>query len=423
MIYNLLEGVYLVEGQKNSAIYDTRVGNVYSLNFVAKEQILNLEIDEEFAKALTDFDLANYTPTSFSKEGVSEFTLPTPNFAWFEVATTSCNLSCRHCYIGNSLQKDLRSKMAYEDWQNVIEEALEYGIDKCQFIGGEPFLFGYPGKDLLNLCEFATEKGFNTVEIFTNLQLVDEKAISRMKDLEVKVATSLYSVSPEVHDSITRQKGSYEKTLNAIKALRQLDLEVRVELVLMSLNQGTLNETLEFLDSLGVRYRNPDPVRPTGFGGDATLIPDFDYLYKYGYQSKPNFATSEKKFFSNLRCNPCLSNKIVVTEHGDVLPCVFSRKTILGNIVESNLEDILSSDEAVKVRLMNKDEILICKDCEYRYACSDCRPLAEDTFQAEKSDELYPDPRCTYNPYTGEWGHGRWVLRDSKLHYENFLFS
>ncbi len=420
MIYNLLEGVYLVEGAKNSAIYDTRKGNVYSLNFIAKERILNLEIDEEFANALESFGLTDFIPKSFCKGEMAEFVFPTPSFAWFEIATTSCNLSCQHCYLGNALKEDPRSKMAYQDWTDVIEQAWECGIDKCQFIGGEPFLFVDSGKSLLDLCEFAKEKGFSSIEIFTNLQLIDEETILKISELGIKVATSLYSVYPEVHDSITRKKGSHGKTLNAIRALRRFDIEVRVELVLMSINQFTLKDTLEFLDSLEVNYRSPDPIRPTGLGVDNNLVPDFDYLYKYGFYTKPNFSSSRKKFLSNLKFNSCLSNKVVVTENGDTLPCVFSRDVILGNVLDSSLVDIISSEKAIKVRSLNKNDVLVCKDCEYRYACSDCRPLAGDTFKMRNSYESHPDPRCTYNPYTGVWGAGHWILKGSDLFYENF---
>ena len=49
------------------------------------------------------------------------------------------------------------------------------------------------------------------------------------------------------------------------------------------------------------------------------------------------------------------------------------------------------------IRHLSKDHIEGCKDCEYRYACYDCRP---DSNGADK----YAKPwNCSYDPYKGEW--------------------
>ncbi|HLT42986.1 MAG TPA: hypothetical protein VKZ95_09805, partial [Sphingobacteriaceae bacterium] len=40
----------------------------------------------------------------------------------------------------------------------------------------------------------------------------------------------------------------------------------------------------------------------------------------------------------------------------------------------------------------------VCKDCEFRYICQDCRAYLKN------SDDLYSKPlKCTYNPYEGVW--------------------
>jgi len=41
----------------------------------------------------------------------------------------------------------------------------------------------------------------------------------------------------------------------------------------------------------------------------------------------------------------------------------------------------------------NKDKIDVCKDCEYRYACLDCRCF-------RMNEDIYSKPKkCKYNPY------------------------
>ena len=56
------------------------------------------------------------------------------------------------------------------------------------------------------------------------------------------------------------------------------------------------------------------------------------------------------------------------------------------------------------------DNVLICRDCEYRYACFDCRPLAKASAGETAEYLSAPPARCTYNPYTGQWAQGVWKL-------------
>ena len=43
-------------------------------------------------------------------------------------------------------------------------------------------------------------------------------------------------------------------------------------------------------------------------------------------------------------------------------------------------------------------KIHVCKDCEFRYICTDCRAYIEDP-----NDILSKPLKCGYNPYTAEW--------------------
>ena len=51
--------------------------------------------------------------------------------------------------------------------------------------------------------------------------------------------------------------------------------------------------------------------------------------------------------------------------------------------------------------LMSLEKINVCRDCKFRYACKDCRPLAESSNSINDKN-----PRCLYNPYKGEWVNG-----------------
>ena len=83
----------------------------------------------------------------------------------------------------------------------------------------------------------------------------------------------------------------------------------------------------------------------------------------------------------------------------------------MGNLLASKeLAPILRSSALRRIWSATKDQVMVCRDCEYRYVCFDCRPLSEAS-AGGKADYLHaPYPRCTYNPYTGEWAAGLWKV-------------
>ena len=73
-------------------------------------------------------------------------------------------------------------------------------------------------------------------------------------------------------------------------------------------------------------------------------------------------------------------------------------KRSFGNIKNITLEEALSHPDFKKLWNINKDQIEVCKDCEFRYICTDCRAYLEDP------ENIYSKPlKCGYNPYTCEW--------------------
>ena len=69
------------------------------------------------------------------------------------------------------------------------------------------------------------------------------------------------------------------------------------------------------------------------------------------------------------------------------------RRICYGNILDTPISEVMSNEFAK----MTKDKITGCKDCEYRYACYDCRCDANNA-------PLNAKPwYCTYNQNEGVW--------------------
>lgn len=71
---------------------------------------------------------------------------------------------------------------------------------------------------------------------------------------------------------------------------------------------------------------------------------------------------------------------------------------IFGNIYKMSLRDIMDNSDIKSLWNINKDQIDVCKDCEFRHMCMDCRCFIKDP------DNIYSQPaKCTYNPYICKW--------------------
>ena len=62
----------------------------------------------------------------------------------------------------------------------------------------------------------------------------------------MNIAVSLYSDDGATHDSITKTPGSFKKTTEALKLLKEAGVPVRVETVLMGPNEQTVEKTQRF---------------------------------------------------------------------------------------------------------------------------------------------------------------------------------
>lgn len=109
------------------------------------------------------------------------------------------------------------------------------------------------------------------------------------------------------------------------------------------------------------------------------------------------FVLNIKSFTESLHHNSCLNRKISVDAEGNIKNCP-SMSESFGNIRDNTLAEAIEKPGFKKYWDINKDKIHVCKDCEYRYICTDCRAYVEDP-----EDILSKPLKCGYNPYTGEW--------------------
>jgi radical SAM protein with 4Fe4S-binding SPASM domain len=406
-----------VHGAKRAALYDLNSGDVFSIDPVST-QIIGLlgqgktidDVSQEvtacdknqiagYLKQLEENKLGKFSHTFEKPEEIQLSTEPYRklDFIWLELRE-DCNLRCLHCYSESTAQEvKPGERLKFDDWKRLIKEAHGMECRKLQFIGGEPFLFG---EKLFDLAAYARELGYEVLEIFSNLTVLKDRWLDLIEKYNIKIATSLYSKRPEVHDRITTRKGSFERTIKAVQKLKERNIPVRFGVTVMKHNQDYAEETMEFLKELGEENPGFDVARPCGRANDEELVPN--KYQKWRLRDKAQFFQVEKEeFLKRYRGNSCWQGKISVSSTGDVMPCIMQRDDPAGNVNDMSLKDILDG-KIQKYWSLSRDKISVCKDCEYRYACRDCRPVSYGpTGQLEAKD-----PTCLYDPYKGEFVTG-----------------
>ncbi|WP_268223762.1 grasp-with-spasm system SPASM domain peptide maturase [Sinomicrobium oceani] len=102
-------------------------------------------------------------------------------------------------------------------------------------------------------------------------------------------------------------------------------------------------------------------------------------------------------FMEHKNHNSCLNRKISIDESGRIKNCP-SMKKDYGDADNVPLAEVLKDRAFTGLWDIRKDQIKVCKDCEFRYICSDCRAYVEDP------SDIYSKPlKCSYDPYTGQW--------------------
>ena len=258
--------------------------------------------------------------------------------AWIEICT-DCNLHCRHCY----------------------NEASGSGIRMSQ-------------ADFSLVCDRLTQAG---IEIFTNGTLLTEAHCRLLKALGIRLALSVYSDTPEMHDAVTGHRGSHAAVMQTIALLRQYEIPFRTAAIAMK----------------GIESpASADVVRMSGRGSLDLLSPA---LLRRKLITKDSFRRplDPARVAAAVSGNPCFARKIYIAADLTVFPCVMERRLQHSSLRHDPLDAVLSPE----ILHWNRDRIPACSICEYRYACAPCLPDACSDDPAEKPYF------CTYDAASGIW--------------------
>lgn len=387
--------LWLVKGALRWAVYDLDTGVIVQITKEAGvflSELLNTKGNPEEKREFIKKEIPVLHKTLKKEKSLSrlfgasaKLVFDYPNYMlWVEV-TDICNQKCLHCYTGSTEKGQFLDKGIL---RKIIDQASELKFEQIQFTGGEPFLC----PDLWDFVEHTRKlQGIPIVEIYTDLTLLKDRDIELIKKYRIKLATTLLGSCPEVHDRCTRTKGSFNRFMKNIRKIRDSGIEFRIGVVRLPENQDDIPALEELMRKEKLissqESCSPDDVRPIGRGKN--------YPVSISKQSSDLYLHIDRDYFSMAHYwNTCWGGELAITTRGEVLPCIFARDQILGNVYSQSLKDIIDGP-AQKYWKIKSDRIEKCKDCEYRYSCMDCRVLS-----IKSGRGLFGAPvRCKYDPY------------------------
>ncbi|WP_415404086.1 radical SAM protein [Tateyamaria sp. SN3-11] len=254
----------------------------------------------------------------------------TINFLWLEL-TNTCNLECTHCYAGSSPTEVDDAPLSFVEYERILDDAAVGGCNSVQFIGGEPTL----NRLLPDLIEAARIKGFNFIEVYTNLVRLTDTQIEHYKRNGVRLATSVYGKDALTHDLVTTYSGSFVRTISNIKKALKAGLDVRASVIRMESNFDKASDTVEWLKSIGVENVGLDDARAFGR------------------------AQAKKPCDMGELCGECAGGTICVDPNGKVSPCIMSKAWSIGNVREDSFAKIAASKALKTLRAEIKQSVKI----------------------------------------------------------------
>ncbi len=110
-----------------------------------------------------------------------------------------------------------------------------------------------------------------------------------------------------------------------------------------------------------------------------------------------HFAPNLETFLEAQKHNTCLNRKVSVDARGEIRNCP-SLAVSYGNVRDVSLHSAVARRDFRELWEINKDQIEVCKDCEFRYVCVDCR-----AYLSRPEDRYAKPAKCGYDPYTATW--------------------
>jgi radical SAM protein with 4Fe4S-binding SPASM domain len=330
--------------------------------------------------------------------------------------TYRCNERCGHCYVEQTGTGELTTG----EVGGILEQLAEAGTLFLAISGGEPLL----REDFFEVVEAARRLSFD-VRLKTNGLLIWPEEARRLRALRVhEVHVSIYSHRAEAHDRITGVRGSLERSLGAIRLMRELGQKVIVNHLVMRGAERDHREVKALAGHLGAGFRIDPTITPRMNGDDTNLALNVGRDELVEIVRSPDYVTSveeycappapaDAKTLDGAGCSAGFTH-CYIAPNGDVYPCV-QFPLLCGSLRRQSFAEIWrDSPQFKELRATRNRDLPVCSECSHLSMCSRCPGLA-----LMEGDVRGPSAADCEKSYarTGVTPSGRPELAEGKFRY------
>jgi len=312
-----------------------------------------------------------------------------------------CNLNCKHCF---NRPGDNAVDMSLDDINRIINKCLKHGLKKVALSGGEPLV--HPQiKEIIQNCKNYPDITFT---ITTNGLLLNKEFIDLMRPIpNIELQISIDGTTKEIYEA-TRGENTFSqfykgfllmakskiKTLISRTCITKLNYKNVSEIYKMSLD-NKMTPSFIFITPQGNAVENMEDFSLT-LAQKIHAIDTINRLNEqYNISIPPPSAANRCDFAEDLQ-----RKALLIKSDGNVAPCQFYYDGIIGNILESDVEQILTLDNEILKELYVKGKkrkeklckTKKCKECKLKPVClMGCMGLA-----LELGNEMGLDGECNF---------------------------
>lgn len=336
-------------------------------------QTLDLDAaDIERALAYLILHYIVYLPGREPKPALS---VPTLKVAYYAI-TDGCNLRCPYCYA--SSEKALPGELNTAESIALVDQIADMGATTIVFTGGEPMM----RRDLFDVVRHARSRGLRR-NIITNGTLLRNATIAaEMAELFDMITISMDGATAETHEP-TRGRGTFAKTVNALKLLNEQGVRPVINHVVGKNNVAAMEDFATFVAGFDVRMVRMMQQSELGRGKDDDAAFGWrEYMQAHAFtwthpaakNLLPDGPTATKPCSVSGNCGMG-GTEIYVNSLGNVYPCklITSPLDIAGNVRAKPLAEIFENPVLAEMRqstaVLGGSVHADCAKCYIRASC------------------------------------------------------
>ncbi len=211
----------------------------------------------------------------------------------------TCNNNCLHCVIADQRDRarSLRGNVdrSTAEFIRELHDARRLAVRDIVFTGGEPTI----RRDLPLLLELAHGMGFR-LHVQTNARMLSYRPqAEKLAAWDVTWVVALHGPDAELHDRVTRVRGSFAQTVQGIRNLRALGQRVVGKVVLSKLNYERQEAIVGLLVELGVPYVNLAFPHALGAAREHfdEVVPRYSELVPFAHATLDRYAQAAVLYY------------------------------------------------------------------------------------------------------------------------------